>query len=87
MPVMPFWLVKPSTSWPLTKLAVIAPSRAARLALSTSVTVSAGVDRGGGLVLGVVQRMPAVTTGASLTAVTVIVSVTGIRCWRRRHSR
>ena len=38
---MPFWLVKPSTSWPDTKLPVIDTVAPARLVLSTSDTVSA----------------------------------------------
>ena len=36
LPVMPFWLVKPSTSSPVTKLAVICTVAPARLVLSTS---------------------------------------------------
>ena len=39
LPLMPFWVVKPSTSSPVTKLALIETAALARLILSASVTV------------------------------------------------
>ena len=76
LPVIPFWFVKPSTSSPLTKFALIDTVALARLALSTSVTVrpvSTAVAPPPSVNASALAVI--VTTGGSFTAATVIVRV------------
>src|SRR5258707_1317589 len=76
LPVIPFWFVKPSTSSPVTKLAVMLTAALARVGLSASVTVRPASTTVALLPSVNASALPVIaTTGGLFTAATVIARV------------